>query len=126
LAQVTKFGYSQNPTTYASLGADKVFLLSQQATPIGTADTINFSGILYGIPNEKYVDEFMPKTNSLVRGEKLMDLLNLAIRFLLTHTHPYPGDPPCDEDFSGVKKEQIEKLLGEAPTQIINSNIRLN
>jgi len=125
-SQVTKFGYSQNPTTYASLGADKVFLLSQQATPIGTADTINFSGILYGIPNEKYVDEFLPKTNSMVRGETLLELLNLVVRFLVSHTHSYPGKPPSKKSYDGVEISSIEKKLAEAPTQILNSNIRLN
>lgn len=118
--------YSQNPTTYASLGADKVFLLSQQSGPIGTASTINFSGTLYGISNEKYVDEFMPKTNSMVRGEMLMELVDLVVRFMISHTHAYPGEPPVGVSFDGVKVEDILEKLQEAPQQILSNNIRLN
>jgi hypothetical protein len=122
---VNKFKYSNVPVTYASLGADKVFLISQQSAIPGQPG-INMDGTLYGIPNEKYIDEFIPKTNSMVRGEQLMELLNLIVRFLASHTHAFPGEPPVPIGFDGVELKNILEKMQNAENTILNGNIRLN
>ena len=122
---VNKFKYTSTPVTYASLGADKVFLISQQSAIPGESG-INMDGTLYGITNEKYIDEFIPKTNSMVRGEQLMELLNLIVRFLASHTHAYPGEPPVKVGFDGVELKNILEKMQNAENTILNGNIRLN
>lgn len=119
------FKYDKNPTTYGTLAADKVFLLSQISGVPGKG-TINFDGTLYGISNEKYVDEITPKTSSLVRGEELLELINLIVRFLLTHTHAFPGLPPVPVGYDGTNVSSILSELQNAPQKVLNDNIRLN
>lgn len=122
---VKKQKYVPIPVTYASLAADKVFLLSQQSSIPGQPG-INFDGTLYGISNEKYIDEIIPKTSSLVRGEQLLELINLIVRFLASHTHAFPGEPPVPVGFDGIKLDDILTKLQNASNTILNSNIRLN
>ena len=119
------FKYDKNPTTYSTLAGDKVFLLSQTSGIPGKG-TINFDGTLYGISNEKYVDEITPKTSSLVRGEELLELINLIIRFLITHTHAFPGLPPEPVGYDGSNVSSILSELQNAPQKVLNDNIRLN
>lgn len=122
---VQNYKYISIPSTYASLGADKVFLLSQTSEIPGKG-VINFDGTVYGITNEKYVEEIIPKTSSLVRGEELMDLIDLIVRFLVTHTHAYPGLAPVPVSYDGTRVEQILTEIQNATNKILNANIRLN
>ena len=112
-------------TTYGALGADKLFLLSQTSQIPGKG-IINFDDTLYGINSETFVDEILPKTSSLVRGEELLELLNLIVRFLITHTHAYPGLPPVPVTQDGTNVSQILSEIQNAVNKILNTNIRLN
>ena len=87
---------------------------------------INFADTLYGISLDQFVDEFIPKTSSLVRGEELLELLNLIVRFLTTHTHAYPGLPPVPVTQDGTSVPNILTEMQNAYTKILNGNIRLN
>ena len=118
-------GFINKATTYGALGSDKVFLLSHNSSIPGKGK-INFDNTLYGITGEQFVDEIIPKTSSLVRGEELMELINLIVRFLVTHTHAYPGLPPVPETQDGIKAEVILTELNNAVNTILNENIRLN
>ena len=117
--------YVPSPTTYAALGSDKVFLLSQQSSIPGKGK-INFDNTLYGISVDKFVDEILPKTSSMVRGEELLELINLIVRFLVTHTHAYPGLPPVSVTQDGSTSEKILTELQNAVNKILNENIRVN
>ena len=97
-----------------------------QTSSIPGKGTINFDGTLYGITNEKFVDEIIPKTSSMVRGEELLELINLIVRFLITHTHSFPGLPPVPVGFDGTTSQSILTELQESVTKILNENIRLN
>ena len=119
------YEYNNNPITYGSLGADKLFLLSQQSNKFGL-EPINFSDTAYGISDAKYVTEILPKTSSLVRGEELMELINLIVRYLITHTHAFPGLPPLPVGYDGSTSTQILAELQNAANKILNENIRLN
>ena len=117
--------YVTNPTTYGALGADKLFLLSQISAIPGKGK-INFDDTLYGITSDKFSDEITPKTSSMVRGEELLELINLIVRFLVTHTHAYPGLPPVPVTQDGTSSTQILTELQNAVNKILNENIRLN
>ena len=117
--------YFPTPQTFGALGSDKLFLLSHQSAIPGKKK-INFDDTLYGISNDKFSDDIIPNTSSMVRGEELLELINLITRFLLTHTHAYPGLPPIPVTQDGTSTTDILTELQNAYTKVLNSNIRLN
>ena len=122
---VPQVKYVPQAGTYGTLGSDKVFLLSHQSSIPGKGK-INFDNTLYGIPFEKFGNEIIPKTSSMVRGEELLELINLIVRFLSTHTHAYPGLPPVPITQDGTNVADILTELQNAVNKILNENIRLN
>ena len=50
----------------------------------------------------------------------------MIVRFLLTHTHAYPGLPPVSITQDGSSASKILTELNNAVNKILNSNIRLN
>lgn len=122
---IQSYKYPNNPQTFGSFAADKVFLLSQVSSIPGKG-VINFDGTVYGISADKYIKEIIPKTSSSVRGEELMELLNLIVSFLLTHTHNYPMLPPNPKSYAGVTAEDVLTEIQNATNKILNANIRLN
>jgi hypothetical protein len=119
------YKFNGTPITMGSLAADKVFLLSQKSEIPGKGG-INFDGTLYGITNEQYVQEIIPKTSSMVRGEELLELINMIVRFLTSHTHAFPGMPPVPVAYDGSNVTSILTELQNATNKILNENIRLN
>ena len=119
------YKFNKTPVTMGSFAADKVFLLSQKSEIPGKGG-INFDGTLYGITNEQYVQEIIPKTSSMVRGEELLELINMIVRFLTSHTHAFPGMPPVPVAYDGSNVTSILTELQNATNKILNENIRLN
>jgi hypothetical protein len=117
--------YLNSQSTYGALASDTLYLLSQSSSIPGKGK-INFDDTLYGISLDKFVDELLPKTSSLVRGEELLELINLIVRFLTTHTHSYPGLPPVPVTQDGSSVTDILTEMQNAHTKILNANIRLN
>lgn len=117
--------YVSASTTINAMGADYLFLLSHKSA-LFNKQPINLDGTLYGISGDTFFDEILPKTSSTVRGEELIELLNLIVRFLITHTHAYPGLPPATVTQDGSTVEQILTELQNAYTKILNNYIRLN
>ena len=122
---VPQESYSSSPTTIGALGSDTLYLLSHKSQIPGKGK-INFDNTLYGISDEQFVNEIHPKTSSLVRGEELLQLVNLIVRFLTTHTHAYPGLPPASVTQDGSNVTDILTQMQNAATKILNQNIRLN
>jgi hypothetical protein len=117
--------YVPTSGVYAALGGDKLFLLSH-ISAIPRKGKINFDDTLYGINSDKFADEIIPKTSSMVRGEELLELINLIVRFLLTHTHAYPGLPPVPITQDGSQSSLILNEMQNAANKILNTHIRLN
>ena len=68
-----------------------------------------------------------PSTSPMVRGDELMDLLQLIVEFLLTHDHPYPMLPPTPVALSSnISTQQVLTKLQEAYDKVLNKNIRIN
>lgn len=123
--EVPIYKYNSTPLTFGALGADKLCLLSHQSQIPGKGK-INFDNTLYGMDNDFYTDEILPKTSSAVRGEELLDLLNLIVRFLSTHTHAFPGLPPIPVSQDGSSVTSILSSMQNAVNTILNQNIRIN
>jgi hypothetical protein len=58
--------------------------------------------------------------------EELLELINLIVRYLVTHTHAYPGLPPVPVTQDGTTVDNILTELQQAVKKILNQNIRLN
>lgn len=112
-------------STYGALGSDYLYLLSHQSSIPGKKK-INFDDTLYGISQEKFFSEIEPNTSSSVRGEELLDLLNLIVEFLTTHCHPFPGRAPSTETRSKLKLSTLNNEMQKARTTVLNKYIRLN
>lgn len=123
--KVTPQKYGNTPVTFASMGGDKMALLSHFSSIPGKRK-INFDGTLYGISNDVFIDEIVPNTSSMVRGEELLELLNLIVRFLITHTHAYPGLPPVPVTQDGTTTPSILTEMQNAVNKILNEHIRIN
>jgi len=117
--------YVNQESSYGALGSDILFLISHNSQIPGKGK-INFDDTLYGITPEKFTNEFLPKTSSMVRGEELLELVGLIVRFLITHTHAYPGLPPVQVTQDGTQAQSILTELQNAANKILNGNIRLN
>jgi hypothetical protein len=52
--------------------------------------------------------------------------VNLIVRFLITHTHAFPGEPPIPITQDGSTTSSILAEMQNAATKILNDNIRLN
>jgi hypothetical protein len=122
---VPQSSYFADPTTYGALASDYLYLLSHNSAIPGKGK-INFDNTLYGINLDQFTDEILPKTSSLVRGEELLELINIIVRFLTTHTHAYPGLPPVPVTQDGSNIPDLLTELQNAYTKILNNNIRLN
>jgi hypothetical protein len=117
--------YISTESTYGAIGADKLYLLSHLSQIPGKSK-INFDNTLYGIDTKKFADDIEPNTSSMVRGEELLELISLIVRFLVSHTHAYPGLPPVNVTQDGSNVANILTEMQNAYTKILNENIRLN
>jgi hypothetical protein len=88
---------------------------------------IDLSNSIYGITGNTIFDEIDPKTSSTVRGEPLLELLQLMVNFLVTHDHPYPMLPPTPiSRASLISTNDVMVKMQEAYQKVLNSNIRTN
>ena len=115
----------QQDNTVGIMGANQLYLISHNASN-PAKESINLSNTLYGINQSTLVDEIQPKTSSVVRGEELMTLIELIIRYLTTHVHAYHGLPPVPVSSDGTRVDDLLKELLEASSKILNKNIRIN
>jgi len=102
---------------------EKIYLLSYNTTDLNGPITLTSN---YGIPQAKFIDDIEGKTNSLVRGEKLLELLKKMANFQANHTHSCPGVASCPTAHDGTTTSDIDKLIKEAEETILNKNIRIN
>ena len=105
-----------------SIGSENIYLLSHNSTELGMIELENN----YGMSQSKYVGDIDKKTNSLVRGEKLLDLLSLIVDFTVSHTHAFPGLAPVPTSHGGTTTQEILNKLLKAYDEVLNKNIRIN
>jgi hypothetical protein len=124
--QVEGSKYNQTPVTYAAMGGDFLYFLSHKSDAIPSKTKIDLQGTLYGIDQNKFTKELQSQTDAMVRGEQLMSLLDLIVKFLVSHVHSFPGLPPIPVGTDGTKTEDILQKMLNANTTILNQNIRIN
>lgn len=108
------------------MGANRLILMSHD-TINPSKGKIDISDTLVGINEDKVVDELLTKTSSTVRGEELLEFLNLIVRFLETHEHPHHQKPPNEQGRNEtITKTKIREALNEFSEKVLNKNIRIN
>ena len=117
--------YRSNPLTYSTLGGDYLYLLSHKSSISGKG-VIDLKDTLYGIPQEKFTDDIYRKTDPMVRGGQLIELLDLMVKFMSSHVHPYPGMIPVPISSDGTSIVEIQQKILDANNTILNQNIRIN
>jgi hypothetical protein len=130
---INKEKYVESPVTYASMGGDFVYLLSHRSKygdlsglpDVTNKQKINLTNTLYGINQEKFINDIKPNTSSMVRGEELIALLKEIIQFIKGHVHNI-NDVPSTITGDGVDISKIEQILNNAQNTILNQNIRIN
>ena len=129
---VRMYKYRPNEdVTYATVGAQRLFLISHDSD--GPKGKISLANTLYGIPQDAFVGTsgkdkgIVDKTYPMVRGDKLMELLEKIVDFMAGHVHAISTLPPIPiSSGSGQSIEEIFQLLADAENQVLNQNIRLN
>jgi hypothetical protein len=111
--------------TASILGGDYLYFLSHKSTKKSTGK-IDLSDTIYGINEFTLSDEIEPKTSSIVRGEELVELLNLVVQFVIGHVHPYHGMVPDSTSVNGVTSDKLLEELRNANEKILNKYIRIN
>ena len=114
------------PTTYNILGADKLLILSHESKIPSKGKIILDSTTMRGMDQKFLVEKVLPNTDSMVRGEELMKFLNLVVKFLVAHVHPFPGVPPVPVATDGTQAIDILTQMQNASNTILNENIRIN
>jgi hypothetical protein len=131
LETINPFKYLRNQDiTYATLGAQKLYLLSHDSE--GPKGKISLTDTLYGINQDNFVGSAKRKgieslTYPMVRGDKLMELLQKIMNYVAGHVHSISTLPPIPiSTGSGQSTSEIFQILADAENQILNQNIRLN
>jgi hypothetical protein len=118
----------QTDITYGVLGAQRLYLLSQDSR--GPKGAINLNQTLYGIGQDKFVGEERSISNlsyPMVRGDELMKLLEKIFSFLTGHVHPVSTMPPVPvASGNGQTTAEILAILADANNTILNQQIRIN
>lgn len=117
-----------NPITYGINVSDISFWLSHDSQIPGTNkidfDTANFSG--NSLAQDFVENSILPNTNSMVRGEQLLNLIELIVKYLVTHVHPYHGMGPNPVSLDGTQSQKILAELFNATETVLNKNLRIN
>lgn len=104
---------SEERGTVVNVVANKINLLTHKGSPRfvlnGQDDLIS----------DKELNTILTKSHPMVYGDKLNELLYLFQQFVSSHTHPYPGLPPVQDD-------NVKTLLNYNLEQLLSQNIRIN
>lgn len=121
-----KYITTDEPKTYAIMGGQKIYFLSQDAQ--SDKGFVDLSNSIYGMEQENFVgpDGLSKKTFSSVRGEELIVLLKKIVAFLSYHVHNPVDSPDTVAAGNGQQIAEIQKLLDNATETILNGNIRIN
>ena len=102
--------------TYTAVVSDKILLLTRGGY-IGNLKKIDLSNNKEEITDEQ-VDKILEGSQSVVYGEKLVELLSLIKDYAISHVHSYNGNKAVQED-------TLNKLLGFDMTSLLAKNIKI-
>lgn len=108
--------------TFAAITADNVLYLSTN-NPGVDGKQIDFSSLnKYEYTQEDYLERIIPNTFASVRGEKLIEILELITLILLNHKHGILTEPKYFKSAT----DSLKKLIERAKQDMLNNSIRIN
>lgn len=108
--------------TFGAITADNIFYLAQ-TNPGVDGKKVDFSALnKYEYTQEDYLLRILPNTFATVRGEKLVEILELITLILLNHKHGILTPPKYFE--SSI--DTLKKLIERAKQDMLNNSIRIN
>jgi hypothetical protein len=110
-------------STFAALRSDKVYMISPKVEQPTNNIKIDFKKLdRYELTHENYMTDIHPYTYSLVRGEKLIEILQSIVDLLYSHQHNLIG-PPVPSDPNYIR---LQLLMTSIKKDILNDQIRIN
>jgi hypothetical protein len=132
----TPSDFLPSTVSYGVMGAQKVYLLSQDSE--GPKGKISLSESLYGIKQSADGQSGAPyfigdnnsieaKTYPMVRGDEIIRLIRKIFSFVTGHVHPTATMVPVPVAAgNGQTSVEIDTILADAENTILNQNIRIN
>ena len=108
--------------TFAAITADQIIQMSTVNSGVD-GKSIDFGSLdKYEYTQEDYLMRILPNTFSTVRGEKLIEILELITLILLNHTHGIITPPK----YFKATTDSLKRLIERSKIDMINSSIRIN
>lgn len=108
--------------TFSALLSDTIFHLSTENSGID-GKKIDFTSLdKYELTQEDYLERILPNTFSSVRGEKLIEILELIVLILLNHTHGIITPPK----YFKATTDSLKRLISRAKQDMVNTSVRIN
>jgi hypothetical protein len=108
--------------TFAAITADNVLYLSTN-NPGVDGKQIDFSSLnRYEYTQEDYLQRIVPNTFATVRGEKLVEILELITVILLNHKHGILTEPKYFQS----AMDSLKRLIERSKQDMLNNSIRIN
>ena len=125
---IDRFVETSTPSSFLFNVSDTLYMLSHnsQIPGLGKIDFSLESTTGVTVNQDFIVENIVPNTSSTVRGEQLMNLIELIVKYLITHVHPYHQMPPSSITTDGTESQKILNELFSATEKILNKNIRIN
>lgn len=113
---------------YSVLGGDNIYLLSHNSSIPGKQRLNLGDNTVYGISVDDLSLNYVRNTSGIVRGDQLKELLNLMVKYLISHTHPWHCLPPDEKPYNSesTSKSMITSEFELYDSKVINQNIRTN
>lgn len=113
---------SEVDQSFAAITADQIMYLSTSSS--GTSGKqVDFGALnKYEYTQEDYVMRILPNTFSTVRGEKLIEILDLISLILLNHVHGIATPPKYFQS----TMDELRRLISRAKQDMVNNSIRIN
>lgn len=119
--KVTNEGNSDNPEnfkTHSMLYSDYISLVSYKNSD-GSAGVPSVFKINPILRKDKNLRDFHEALSPLIRGDKLVEFLNLLVNYIKNHNHPYHKHPPTNAN----SKPELEKF---DLNSLLSPHIRIN
>lgn len=111
---------NKNPQTFSSITSDKIYLLSNKTIN----NKINFNLLnTYEYTQEDYLKIIDKNTFSLIRGEKLIEILKAMLKVLFNHRHNLTK-PMVKNGYD--EYESLIELIKTMENDILNQSIKIN
>lgn len=128
---VTPFDFEGSAITYGVLGAQRLYLISQDSEGPKGSESTKLLDSLYGLDQNNFIGKdnktILNQTYPTVRGDELMTVLRKIMLYVKGHVHPVATMPPVPVAAGNLQStSEIDQILADAENTILNQNIRIN